>query len=114
MCRVAACDACYSLVALAWEAGVREMFIYFFGGQDPELSIQAYEDRTRQIASSLDCRVIVRRVDVSRASSDQKKHWSGSCTIECVTVLNGGALERTACTPLPAALDPLVQNLCQE
>jgi hypothetical protein len=93
---------------------VKELFIYFFGGQDPELSIQAYEDKARQVASSLSCRLIVRRVDVSTASSEQKQHWNGGCTIECVTVLDGAALERTACTPLPAALDPLIRNLCLE
>ena len=91
---------------------MNEFFIYYWAGQDPELSIQAYEDRARQVAGST-CNLIVRRVDVSSASEGQKKHWNKNCTIECVTVKGGEAQERTACTPLPTAINPLIQNLCR-
>ena len=67
---------------------MKEFLIYYWGGQDPDLSIQAYEDRARQVAGSA-CQLLVRRVDLSTASKEQKKHWNKNCTIECVTVKDG-------------------------
>ena len=94
------------------EVDMKEFFIYYWSGQDPDLAVQAYEDRVRQVAEELDCSLIVRRVDVPGASQEDKKHWSGNCTIECVSVDDGQAKERTACSPAVGALNPLVRNLC--
>jgi hypothetical protein len=89
---------------------MKRLIIYFSSGNDALGAVFTYHDFANNRARELHKPVLIGEVDIDLASDEDKKFWSGTQTIECVTVDTGALRERVVDPSLPR-LGRMVEDL---